>query len=459
MKAERKLYELTPSQEVVKMQLLFSLDKRVINIVSSATINKSIDVEVMKQAINLVVERNDCLRLRFVKKGFKLLQYFDENASCDEIPVVEFKTQNEQENFIQQEVKKPIKYLKDKVIEFTLCKTYDKKDMLFVKVCHYVLDTYGIMVILKDVFNVYEALVNKSELPSLPGKFEEIVKKEIEKKNDKQILGKRLQFFKDYFKDREEPYYAGVSGLSNKRAVKSFKSHNMKMFCVKNQTKGYMKEIPKELVQEIIYYCEQNNVTPSSLMFYASALTLSKMNNNVKNIFPLELCNCRATALDRKCAGTKVQSLGTYIELDERQTVVENFAKFCKNKYTFYRYIGVSDVAFQHMTHKIWKSSPTHTYYPICFSFIPMSKAKDVDFRLYSNGKFALPCYLGIMFDVDELTMRVIYDAQTKLINENDVDFFQKNYQSVIKQIIINGDKKIEDIKVDTSKNIIRKKK
>lgn len=457
MKVERKLYELTPSQEVVKMQLLFSLDKRVINIVTSATINKPINTEIMKQAINLAVSRNDSVRLRFVKKGFRLMQYFDENATCGEIPVIEFKTKEEQEKFIQKEIKKPIKYMKGKVIEFAICKTYDNKDMVFVKVCHYVLDTYGIMVFFKDMFDVYEALLKKTELPSLPGKFEDIVKKEIEKKNDKNLAQKRLQYFKDYFKDKEEPYYVGIPGLSTKRAVKYFDNHLMKMFFVNNKTKGYMREIPHDLVKKVIRYCEENKVTPASFMFYASALTLSKMNNNVKNIFPLELCNCRATALDRKCAGTKVQSLGCYIELDGDQTIKENFDKFCRNQNTFYRYIGVSDIQFQQMTHKLWKSSQVQTYYPISFSFIPMSKANGVDFQLYSNGKFALPCYLGIMFDVEDLTMKVIYDAQIELINEEHINYFQNNYECIIKQILNEGNKKLEDIKVDTSKNIIQK--
>ncbi len=455
MKTKHTLYELTPSQEVVKMQLLFSLDKRVINIVFSATIDKPIDAEIMKQALNLAVKRNDSVRLRFVKNGFKLMQYFDEGATCGSIPVREFKTQAEQEKFIKKAIKKPIKYLKGKVIEFSICKTFDHKDMLFVKVCHYVLDTYGIMVFLKDVFDVYEALVNKTEMPELPGKFEDIVQKEIQKKNNKELAEKRLQFFKDYFKNKDEPYYAGIPGLSTKHAVKNFDKRLTKMFFVKNQTKGYMREIPHELVKQVITYCTQNKVTPASFMLYASALTLSKMNNNVKNIFPLELCNCRATALDRKCAGTKVQSLGCYIELDSAETIKENFDKFCKNQNTFYRYIGVSDVKFQQLTHELWKSSPIKTYYPMSFSFIPMSKAKGVNFQLYSNGKFALPCYVGIMFDVDELTMQVIYDAQIKLINEDSINYFQNNYQSVIKQILADDSKLISELKVDTSKNII----
>ena len=38
-----QLYEINPSQEVVKLQCKFTLFKRVINILSSATTSKNID--------------------------------------------------------------------------------------------------------------------------------------------------------------------------------------------------------------------------------------------------------------------------------------------------------------------------------------------------------------------------------------------------------------------------------
>lgn len=161
----KNYYELNPSQEVVMLQLKFCLHKRIVNIISSVTSEKALDFKIMEKAFNKVVERNDCLRLRFIKKKGKLLQYFLENDMFDNIPQLTFNSKEEQEKFIKKIRKSAIKYLKGKVIEPYFIKTYDGKDMILLKVCHLILDIYGINMIFKDLFEVYEALISNSPLP------------------------------------------------------------------------------------------------------------------------------------------------------------------------------------------------------------------------------------------------------------------------------------------------------
>lgn len=86
MKQTQELFELNPSQEVVLLQTKYTIFKRVINITMSATAEKPLNDQTMLKAFNLAVARNDCTRIRFVKKNGKLLQYFlpevkDDNMS------------------------------------------------------------------------------------------------------------------------------------------------------------------------------------------------------------------------------------------------------------------------------------------------------------------------------------------------------------------------------------------
>lgn len=448
MKIEKDLYELTLSQEVVRMELMFSFDKRVVNIVSSATCDEEINQDLMKQAINLAIKRNDCTHIRFIKKNKKLLQYFDDSVQSIVVPSFNFNSKEEQEKFIEKQTKKPIAYRKGKVIEISLVKTYNNKDMVFIKVCHYIMDTYGIIMFLKDIFDVYNSLKNGEELPPELKKFEDIVKKDVVRKNDKEFSRKNAEFFTDYYKDKPEPYYAGVPGLTTKRARRRFEKRTMDMFLVNNQTKGYMKEVGTELTTKIMSYCMEHKVTPANLLFFASSVCQSKMNNNIQNMLQLELCNCRATALERGCSGTKVQSLGCYIHLEHDKSISENFKIFCDNQNIFYRHLGYSDFEFQALTHKTWKSSPIKTYYPISFSFVPMAQPKGVEFQVYSNGKFALPCYFGILYDTVTNTMRVVYDAQVNLMEQKHIDLFQENFEAVVTQIIENDTQTLKDIKI-----------
>ena len=143
-KNEKEIYELTSGQEVVNLQAMLSIHKNVVNIMSSLTLDEDIDFELLKKAFNLVVERNDCLRIKFFKKGGKLVQIFEDERTIKDIPVLKFETEKEQMAFINKNTKKAIAYKKGVVIEPWFIKTFDNKSMVLMKVCHLVLDVYGI---------------------------------------------------------------------------------------------------------------------------------------------------------------------------------------------------------------------------------------------------------------------------------------------------------------------------
>lgn len=437
MGKNRIYYELNPSQEVVKMQLLFSVDKRVINILSSATCDELLDVDVMRQAIALAFMRNDSMHIKFVKRK-KLMQYFDNEATCPAIPYLEFATKEEQEKFVATKKKHAIRYKHGKVVEFYLCKTYDNKLMFFIKICHLVADLYGLNLFYKDVFDIYDSLKNGKPLPENLPKFEEVLKKDLQFKHNKQIQQKNYDFFHSYLGEREEPYYAGMHGNDGPISKKDFPKRTSRMFFVRNKTKSYLKTMDLAKCQKIIAFCEQNKVTPANFLFYATTLAQSRLNGNVKNQLQLELSNCRATAVERKVVGTKAQSLGCYITLEPEEKLSDSFETFCKNQTMFYRHIGFSDFDFQMLTHKLWKSSNLRTYYANSFSFIPTMNPKGINFQAYSNGKFALPCYFAIMFNVNTYEMKFIYDCQIKLFTDADVDRFHENLENIV-DIMLSG--------------------
>ena len=71
-----ELYELSPSQDVIMLQCKYTLFRQIVNILSSMTSDEELDFNIMKDAFNKVVERNDCLRIKIIKKNKKLMQYF-----------------------------------------------------------------------------------------------------------------------------------------------------------------------------------------------------------------------------------------------------------------------------------------------------------------------------------------------------------------------------------------------
>jgi hypothetical protein len=445
---EKVCYELSPSQDVSYLQCRYTLFKRVINILPAITINYDVDFDLMEKAYNIVVERNDCLRIKFFKQKGKLMQYFEDSRPYQKIPVVKFDTQEKFDAFIAKYKKRAIDYLHGTVNEPNFIKTHDGKNMILFKICHLVADVYGLFVIFMDLLNVYNALKNGTELPPQPASFEEVVKRDIEKHYDMRRETKHAEFFKDMLSDKPEPYYTGIHGPDNKIWQKKLKQNHrgMRMFFIHNDTEAYIHTIDSELTTRVLDYCKENQVSPANFFFYCCTLTASILNNKARNALPLSLCNCRITPNEKNCAGSKVQSIASYTRYNYKKTFEENIKRFSASQAKLYMHVGFSDREFETMLHKAYRSSLLETYYSITFSFVPITIPDGIDFDIYSNGKGALPGYLIQLFDTKTNSIRMAYDVHTKTTSEEHVAKFHQMYKNVLNQVLDNPQIQLRDI-------------
>ena len=452
MKKERKLYDLSPSQNVIILQTKYTLWPKVVNIVFSATKAEDMDFNLLDKAFNLVVQRNDCLRIRFVKQNKKLMQYFleEDEVVFDKIEHLSFSTKEEQDKFIDKVRSKAVKYMKGEQIIPYFIKTYDGKSMVLLKVDHIVIDIYGIDFILNDLFKVYDALVSGTELPEKPGKYEDVIIEDLKRFNNEFSYNECKEFFEDYFSQHEEPYYAGIAAEKDPIWMKQVKKNKraQKMFFIQNDTIGYERMLSPEVVEPVLELCKEINLSPTTVFFYACSLTNALMNNNTPTMLPLEMCNCRGTNLEKNCAGCKVQSVGSFTEVDYEKSFLDNLQLFAETQSKLYRRYYFPDQDFEMLLHKTYRSSMLETYYGIAFSFVPYIKRKDVEYCIYSNGKCALPCYLVSLFDVETNEIRMGYDVQSKITKEEDVDRFHANYISILKQVVADPKKLAKDFTI-----------
>lgn len=447
---ERTYYNLTPSQDVSYLQCKYTLYKRVINILTSITFDEEIDFNLMQVAFNKMLERHDCLGIKFIKKKKMLMQYFGTAEKQEKIPVRKFKTEKEQEKFIEKVRRKPIKYLKGKLIEPYFIYTYDGKQMVFLKVCHLVLDIYGISVIFKDLIAIYSALKNNLAMPERPTKFEEVVKKDLERKNNKEYNDNNRQFFTKLLNDNPEPYYAGLHGPNNEIWQKKLAKGNrgMQMFFVHNDTRDYCHKISAPIVEKVYHFCETNKCSPATFLLYTCTLTAGKINNNAQNLLPLALYNCRSSALEKGCAGSKVQSVACYTKFNYEKPFIENFNQFNAHQFTLCRHLGFPDRDFETLLHTTYRSSWLETYYSLTLSFIPLELPDGIKIRIYSNQKCALPAYIVQLLNPKTNEIDMFYDVQTKIISEKDVESFHEKYLSVINQVLENPEIKLSSLTV-----------
>ena len=442
--------KLNYSQDIVTLQTKYSLFKRVLNIVFSLTIDGGFDKLLMTSAINKVIERNDCLRIRFIKKGKETLQTIDTERKTGDIPVVKFDTVSSMESFIKRFRKKPTDAFKGQVLEPVYATDPSGAEMILFKISHLVADTYGIGVLVNDLMGVYNALKNGTELPAAPGSFEEVLRKDNEYRADEAATKKDFDFFKDYYENRhpQHPMYCGIHGDANDRWLKYKKKGNISLpyLFVHCDTQGYRFVIPSAITLQAQKWCEANSITMTSFFFYTCAIAASLVNHRAPYQIPLELLNCRGTLADRRAAGTKVQSLSVYTTVDYSRSFNENIADFFEEQSELYRHTRLSYLQIEDFQHKLWKHSMLSQLTNFAFSFIPMATPEGVSLQVYSNGKGALVTYMALMHDVNSNEIYVNYDVQTRMVTPEQLIEFQNLYIHVIETVLANPTAKLSDI-------------
>ena len=447
---EKKLYAFNYSQDIIHLQTKYALFKRVANIVFSVSFDEGFDEALMKQALQKLVDRNDCLRMTFVKEGKTTKQYFDQTRSIGEIPSRKFDTVSQQNAFIRRFRRKMVNIYKGEALKVVFVTNPAGQQEVLVKISHFAADTYGIGVLVSDLSAIYKALRDGTPLPPEPGKFADVLQKDAEYRDNSEALQKDIEFFKDYYEKRhpEHPTYLGIHGDESDRWLK-FKRKGkfwLTFLFVRCDTEGYRFVIPASVSDRVAAWCEQQGISMTSFFFYTCAIACSLKNDKMPYQLPLELMNCRATVADRKAAGTKVQSLSVYVTVDYKKTFNESAAAMFADQSELYRHTRLSYLEVEAMEHKLWNYPMTSQIINYCFSFIPMKMPEGMRLQVYSNGKGALVTYMAMIYDVDSHEIYVNYDIQTKMVTPAQLVEFQNLYIHVVETVLANPDKPLEQL-------------
>ena len=87
-----ELYNLIPSQENIYTLVKYSFHKQIVQVPSSVSFDYDIDFSLLLKALNIEIERNDCLRLRFKEVDGVIKEYFLPEYKIHRVPVLTFNT-------------------------------------------------------------------------------------------------------------------------------------------------------------------------------------------------------------------------------------------------------------------------------------------------------------------------------------------------------------------------------
>lgn len=437
---QQKLYDITNSQNAMYLMFKFGLHKQMTQIPTSVTVDYELDFALLQKAFDIEVERNDSLRNKFTKEKGNVKQYFL-NSFKYTVPVKHFSHIQQQEEFFSQQSAKPVFFLKDETFRIYFFETEGGSNGIYTVFSHLVMDALGIVGFYMDLFRVYKSLLTGCELPPKLDSFEEQVQNELKIARDTAKMAKHEAFYKEYFLENGEPYYAGVHGSEFLDAYrKKKKNPNIRVPMAYNplydKCDMIVKHISPEDAKKIFSFCLENKISPESIFVMGLRTHCSAVNYRIDDVSMMTVCSKRSTLKEKNMCGCLAEPLIFRSKLDENLTFEQALAKLVKIRTTLYRHTQYPYTKARDMSLELFDFGPIQGANAMMYSWIPMpiddSFPFKFDFKTYNLGRYFTPLYTMTIPDSKDKGINVYYMYRTKLSTPENIEALHSNTLKVI---------------------------
>ena len=301
---DSNLYELTNSQKNIYLREQ-SYDKTPINIVSfSYIINKDVNIEICKKAINEIIKRNDAIRFQIIKNTNGIFQKIIP-YSPEDISVIDCadKTLDEVKSVINSNVNIPFDpFENNKLYRVTIYKLENNNVVINFVLHHIISDGWTSKVIFKQFNTYYYYLSNNIDIPDNPPSYMNYINSEKEYMQSL-IFEKDKNYWENYIKNIPE--------------MLPFKENILKK---SSNVIRYTDTLSLELSESINEFCRTQNVSAYVFFIAVYAMYLYKTTKKNDFIIGTPLLN-RKNRAEKDTVGMFVATVPLRIKIDENTTI------------------------------------------------------------------------------------------------------------------------------------------
>lgn len=452
----KPVYPLIPPQEMIQFMLKYSFfHKQVTQIPDSIIVSQKIDFDVMTEAFNIEIERNDCLRLVFFKQNGKIMQYFRDPYRIGSVPVYNFKSDEEREKVLTADAQKPIKMLKGEIFRLKYFTTYDGRYGVYINIHHLVMDNAAVFAFFNDLFAVYDHLKNGKQMPKPLGSYEDRIKRELAYVEDKSNLEKEKAAYTEYITRNGEPLYLGVEGpklLEAERKKKKDPSINAPSLFDPIHDKAELTKttFSPELSEKFFAFCENNNVSPECLVQLALRMHLSKINNGHLDTYFICLCTRRRTLVEKRSGGTVTAPLPWRVHLEEDDTFMSALDKMADAQVWAFRHMDYPYLEYRDLQRELFNYSAAAGSSTMMFSWMPINEKSingwEYEYVGYGLGRYIMVLYTFAMKDAHTGCLKLSCLHRTKFVSVEDIKALQNGTKRALEIGLENPDISVKEL-------------
>jgi len=411
------------------------------NVAGTLRIKEKVDIQILKQAINLYIKNNDGVRIRICLDDNGDPQQYIADYEYKDIEVKDFSGFEDPVKAMQewdrQETLKPFELLNSELFRFVIIKLNDSDIGFYIITHHIISDAWNMSLLGSYIVDYYCRLKKDSNDDSvnntMPSYTAFIENEQLYLKSDR--YEKDKNYWEKTFETVPETTYLKVRQTNE--------------FSTKTKRKTFI--LPKKFTNKLREYCQENKITPYPLFLSALAMYINRISEKEDIIIGTPILN-RLNRADKNTAGMFVSTVPLRISVNSNEPFSDLSQKvldLCVSSYRHQRYPYDHILKYVREKHNIKEN-----LYDIVISYqnSKFDKSFDVEYitRWHFNENQSNSFTMHINDRDNEGILIIDYDYHSDLYYDKEIEFIHQHVLSLLWHALDNPKKQICKIEMLT---------
>lgn len=449
------VYNLINSQKMVQYMWKYTIHMQTTQIPFAIAFEEDMDFQILARAMNIEIERNDCLRLRIFKNKGEIRQFFLPEYRLEKILVKDFETKEQANEYFNKVSKEKLDVRKGETFRVIFFRYEKNKCGIYFTVSHMIMDAAAVFMFFNDLVAVYDSMKNGTPMPREMTKYEDIIKKELSDENLEEYIAGEKQILADFVKGENPPMYCGINGTKaldrERKLTRNPELSAPSVYFPLTDKADCKKCVISRADSEIIKkYADENKLSPEWLIQAGLRIYLSKLNGNLGDTYLWVLCARRRTVKEKRCGGTLASPMPWREILPLSMNFREAIGKIAEDQNFLFRHCDVPFTDIRDNERKLFGYNIMQTANSMMFSYLPgldgFFSGREYEFMGFSMGYYCMPLYILTLYDRKNACYKFNFIHRTSIYTAKDIDDFSNGVVKTIIAGINNPDKTIKEI-------------
>ena len=409
------------------------------NIGGSIIIEELVNFLLLEKAVNILVQKNDSLRFKFIEEFGRVKQYiskyipfspeFIELSSFDEIQKLE-----------TQMISSPFNLLDSFLFDFKLFKLPNGHGGCTIVVHHLINDAWTTGLIVNEIISIYNSLIKKETLEDLEfPSYSEYIKNEIEYLSSEKFPKDKIFW---------EELFSTIPELATIPSVTYSPSNVIEYKSKRNQF-----VISKDILNKVNIFCKDSKTSVFNFFMALFALYISRISGLSDFVIGTPVLN-RSNFKEKNTLGMFVSTVPFRISLDDCMDFTAFVSGISKDFSTIFRH---QKYPYQNILEHIRETDPSvPNIYDILISYQNIRSTKQTSEISYSSRWVSNECLSDSLqihiYDMDDTgDFNIAYDYLAAKYSSQDIDNLHSRIMSIIDQILNDPNILLKNIEIVTS--------